>query len=92
MGVILEQKELLGHSFLLHGSFTELDPRHSLPPFVGTGFMQYLTLSCIPKLPHVSLHSRQGSHAPQAKNCCNVNFLNHLSSVTIQKGSFVYYV
>ena len=48
MGVILEQKELLGHSSLLHGCFTELDPRHSLPPCVGTGLMQYLTISRIP--------------------------------------------
>ena len=46
--VIFEQKQLLGHSFLLHGSVSELDPRHSLPPFVGTGLMQYLTLSRIP--------------------------------------------
>ena len=44
LGVILEQKELLGHSSLLHCSVSELDPRHSLPPFVGTGLIQYLTL------------------------------------------------
>ena len=48
LGVTLEQKELLGHSSLLHGSVSELYPRHSLPPFVGTGLMQYLTLSRFP--------------------------------------------
>ena len=85
MRVIFEQKQLLGHSFLLHGSVSELDPRHSLPPFVGTGLIQYLNLSRIPYLPHGSVHSRQDCHAPQAKNCCNVNFLNYCPSVPIQK-------
>ena len=46
--VIFEQKQLLGHSFLLHGSVSDLDPRHSLPPFDGTGLIQYLTLLRIP--------------------------------------------
>ena len=46
--VIIEQTQLPGHSFLLHGSVSDLDPPHSLPPLDGTGLIQYLTLLRIP--------------------------------------------
>ena len=48
LSVTIEEIYSLGHSSLLHGSISELFPRHSLPLFIGTGLVQYRTLSRIP--------------------------------------------